>query len=147
KPGLELLLPLAKAHGVPLDELVGVPSGLDPRVHPKPMTLRGMTVIPLGRNPGSLQAFKLIMPAGPTDVEPDPGSHEGYHWLVGLTGRLRVVLGDGDMVLTAGEVAEFDTHLPHWFGHADGQPVEILSIVGPQGERFHVRARYRPDGR
>jgi hypothetical protein len=49
-----------------------------------------------------------------------------------------------DLVLTAGEVAEFDTHLPHWFGNADPQPVEYLSILGPQGERFHVRARYRP---
>jgi hypothetical protein len=54
------------------------------------------------------------------------------------------VLGDQDLVLTAGEVAEFDTHLPHWFGNADGQPAEFLSILGPQGERFHVRARYRP---
>ena len=24
---------------------------------------------------------------------------------------------------------------------ADGQPVELLSIIGPQGERMHVRAR------
>jgi transcriptional regulator with XRE-family HTH domain len=38
-----------------------------------------------------------------------------------------------------------DTHLPHWFGNADGRPVEFLSILGPQGERFHLsRARYRP---
>jgi transcriptional regulator with XRE-family HTH domain len=144
KPGLELLLPLAQAHGVPLDELVGAPAARDPRVHPKPMTMHGMTVVPLGRNPGGLQAFKFILPAGPSDVAPDPKSHEGYHWLYVLTGRLRVVLGDQDLVLTAGEVAEFDTHLPHWFGNADGQPAEFLSILGPQGERFHVRARYRP---
>lgn len=43
----------------------------------------------------------------------------------------------------AGEVAEFDTHLPHWFGNADRHPVEYLSILGPQGERFHVKAGYR----
>lgn len=52
------------------------------------------------------------------------------------------VLGDEDLVLTSGEVAEFDTHLPHWFGNADARPVEFLSILGPQGERFHVKARY-----
>jgi quercetin dioxygenase-like cupin family protein/DNA-binding XRE family transcriptional regulator len=143
KPGLELLLPLAQAHGVPLDELVDAPAR-DPRVYPKPMTMHGMTVIPLGRKPGGLQAFKFILPAGPADVVPDPKSHEGYHWLYVLTGRLRMVLGDQDFVLAAGEVAEFDTHLPHWFGHADDQPAEFLSILGPQGERFHVRARYRP---
>lgn len=51
---------------------------------------------------------------------------------------------DQDLVLVAGQVAELDTHLPHWFGNADAQPVEFLSILGPQGQRFHIRARYRP---
>ncbi|GHB54746.1 helix-turn-helix domain-containing protein [Streptomyces phaeochromogenes] len=145
KPGLELLLPLAKAYQMPLDELVGSPPGLDPRVYPQPFTRNGMTVIPLTRKPGGLQAFKQILPAGPTDREPDPRSHEGYHWLYVLNGRLRLVLADQDLVLTTGEVAEFDTHLPHWFGNADERPVEFLSILGPQGERFHIRARYRRD--
>ncbi|WP_255949241.1 helix-turn-helix domain-containing protein [Streptomyces odontomachi] len=146
KPGLELLLPLARAYQMPLDELVGAPASGDPRVYPQPITRHGMTVIPLTRKPGGLQAFKHILPAGLTDRDrdPDPRSHEGYHWLYVLNGRLRLVLGDRDLVLGAGEVAEFDTHLPHWFGNADARPVEFLSILGPQGERFHVRARYRP---
>ncbi|MBI0379587.1 helix-turn-helix transcriptional regulator, partial [Streptomyces albiflaviniger] len=38
KPTLELLLPLAKAYGVQLDELVGAPATGDPRVHPRPFT-------------------------------------------------------------------------------------------------------------
>lgn len=143
KPGLALLLPLARAYQVPLDDLVGAPASGDPRVYPRPTTHNGMTVIPLTRKPGGLQVIKQILPAGPTDREPDPRSHEGYHWLYVLDGRLRLVLGEQDMVLTAGEVAEFDTHLPHWFGNADARPVEILSILGPQGERFHIRARYR----
>ncbi|MEU8803747.1 XRE family transcriptional regulator [Spirillospora sp. NPDC048819] len=144
KPSLELLLPLARAYQMPLDELVGAPSDADPRVFPRPFTRNGMTVVPLTRKPGGLQAFKQILPAGPTDREPDPRSHEGYHWLYVLNGRLRLVLGDQDFVLTAGEVAEFDTHLPHWFGNADTRPVEFLSILGPQGERVHIKARYRP---
>jgi len=143
RPGLELLLPLAKAFQVPLDELVGAPASGDPRVYPRPTIHHGMTVIPLSRRPGGLQAYKQILPAGPTDLEPDPRSHEGYHWLYVLDGKLRLVLGDQDLVLTAGEVAEFDTHLPHWFGNAEPRPVEFLSILGPQGERFHLRARYR----
>ncbi|WP_067973500.1 helix-turn-helix domain-containing protein [Nocardiopsis trehalosi] len=144
RPGLELLLPLARAYRVPLDELVGAPASGDPRVYPRPFTRNGMTIIPLTRNPGGLQAFKQVLPAGPDDLEPDPRSHEGYHWLYVLNGRLRLVLGDRDLVLAAGEVAEFDTHLPHWFGNADAHPVEFLSILGPQGERFHIRARHRP---
>ncbi|OOC54834.1 MULTISPECIES: helix-turn-helix domain-containing protein [Nocardiopsis] len=146
KPGLELLLPLAKAYQVPLDELVGAPASGDPRVYPRPFSRNGMTVVPLTRKPGGLQVHKQILPAGLTDrLEPDPRSHEGYHWLYVLSGRLRMVLGDQDFVLGAGEVAEFDTHLPHWFGNADARPVEFLSILGPQGERFHIRARYRRD--
>ena len=31
----------------------------------------------------------------------------------------------------------------HWFGPAGDQPVEILSLLGPQGERIHVRAAPR----
>lgn len=145
RPGLELLLPLARAYRLPVDELIGAPADVDPRVHLQPMTHNGMTVVPLTRKPGGLQAFKHILPAGLTDGrEPDPRSHEGYHWLYILRGRLRVVLGDQDFVLTEGEVAEFDTHLPHWFGNADGRSVEFLSILGPQGERVHIRASYRP---
>ena len=72
---------------------------------------------------------------------PTPGTHEGYEWLYVLDGRLRLVLGEHDIILGPGEVAEFDTRVPHWFGCADDQPVEMLSIFGPQGERMHVRAR------
>lgn len=143
RPSLDLLLPLAAFYRVPLDELVGAPATGDPRLFPRPVTRNGMTVIPLTRRPGGLQVYKQILPAGPNDLEPDLRSHEGYHWLYVLNGRLRLVLGDQDLVLAPGEVAEFDTHLPHWFGNADTQPVEYLSILGPQGERFHLRARYR----
>ncbi|GHC85090.1 hypothetical protein GCM10007079_27660 [Nocardiopsis terrae] len=144
KPGLELLLPLAKVYQVPLDELVGAPDSGDPRVFPRPFTRNGMTVVPLTRKPGGLQAFKQILPPGPDEPLAEPRSHEGYHWLYVLNGRLRLILGDQDFVLAAGEVAEFDTHLPHWFGNGGAQPVEFLSLLGPQGERFHIRARYRP---
>ena len=36
RPTLELLLPLAEAYGVPLDDLVGAPATGDPRVHLRP---------------------------------------------------------------------------------------------------------------
>jgi mannose-6-phosphate isomerase-like protein (cupin superfamily) len=62
-----------------------------------------------------------------------------------ISGRLRLVLGEHDLVLPAGEAAEFDTRVPHWFGSAEGGAVEFLSIYGPQGERMHVRARSTRD--
>ncbi|MFD9888000.1 helix-turn-helix domain-containing protein [Amycolatopsis sp. NPDC059027] len=145
RPSLELLLPLAKAYGVPLDELVDAPSTGDPRVYPRPFKRHGMTIIPLTRRPGGVQSFKHIIPAGPDRREPDPRTHEGYEWLYVLNGQLRLVLGKHDFVLRAGEVAEFDTREPHWFGKVDERPVEFLSLFGPQGERMHVRARHRRD--
>ncbi|AEW99184.1 helix-turn-helix domain-containing protein [Streptantibioticus cattleyicolor] len=142
KPSLELLLPIAHAHQVPLDELVGAPPVGDPRVRLKPVR-RGddSTVVPLSQHPGGLQAFKMII--GRSGESPDPRSHEGYEWLYVLAGRLRLVLGEHDIVMKAGEVAEFDTRVPHWFGTADRTPVEVLSLFGPQGERMHVRAKPR----
>jgi mannose-6-phosphate isomerase-like protein (cupin superfamily) len=58
-----------------------------------------------------------------------------------LSGRLRLLLADLDLVMGAGEVAEFDTHTPHAFTSAGPGPVELLTLFGPQGERMHVRAR------
>ena len=140
RPTLELLLPLARAYGVTLDELVDAPPPGDPRVVLRPVTRFGMTVVPLTRRSGGIQAYKLVFPAG-DGGDPDPRTHEGYEWLYVLDGRLRVVLGDRDLVLGPGEAAEFDTRVPHWFGGAGDEPVEVLSLFGPQGERAHLRAR------
>lgn len=139
KPSLELLLPIARAHQVPLDELVGAPEVGDPRVRSKPIVRYGRTHWPLTRQPGGLQAFKVLEPQ--RSMAPEPRTHEGYEWLYVLSGRLRLVLGDHDVVLGPGEAAEFDTRVPHWFGSTGEGPVEFLSLFGPQGERMHVRAR------
>ncbi|SFF37220.1 transcriptional regulator, XRE family with cupin sensor [Actinacidiphila alni] len=136
---LELLLPLARAHQMPLDELVGAPEVGDPRVRAVPRKMEHMTVLPLTRQPGALQAYKMIIePGKPCDGQ---RTHEGYEWIYVLSGRLRLLLADKDLVMRAGEAAEFDTRLPHWFGPADDAPVEVLSLFGRQGERMHVRAR------
>jgi transcriptional regulator with XRE-family HTH domain len=141
RPTLELLLPLARAHGVTLDELVDAPPTGDPRVHLRPVSFNGMTMLPLTRRAGGIQAYKLVIPAGGHRTEPDLKAHEGYEWLYVLNGRLRVLLGDHDFVLAPGEAAEFDTRVPHWFGTLDSGPVEFLSLFGKQGERAHLRAR------
>jgi transcriptional regulator with XRE-family HTH domain len=141
RPTLELLLPLARAHSVTLDELVGAPFTGDPRIHLRPVARHGMTMLPLTRRAGGIQAYKLVIPASSARREPGPQTHEGYEWLYVLNGRLRLVLGEHDLVLTPGEAAEFDTRVPHWFGAADAEPVEFLSLFGRQGERAHLRAR------
>ncbi|GHH34002.1 helix-turn-helix domain-containing protein [Streptomyces candidus] len=144
RPSLELLLPISQAHQVPLDDLVGAPEVGDPRVRIKPRQVHGATVLPLTNRPGPLQTYKMILPVSRST--PDPRTHEGYEWLYVLSGRLRLVLGDRDMVLGPGEAAEFDTRLPHWFGSTGEGSVEVLSLFGRQGERMHVRAQPRSKG-
>ncbi|RKN16546.1 XRE family transcriptional regulator [Micromonospora musae] len=144
RPTLEQLLPLARAYGVTIDELVDAPPTGDPRINLRPIAAGdGATVLPLTRRPGGIQAYKFVLPAGDDDREPDLRTHEGYDWVYVLNGTLRLVLGEHDLVLRAGEAAEFDTRTPHWFGSTSAGPVEFLSLVGRQGERVHVRAAPR----
>jgi transcriptional regulator with XRE-family HTH domain len=139
RPSLELLLPLAQVYKVPLDDLVGAPDVGDPRIRLKPQRVKGRTVIPLTRQPGGMQAWKIVIPT--SKIRPELRAHEGHEWLYVLSGRMRLVLGDHDLVLGPGEVAEFDTQVPHWFGSTGDQPAEILSLFGRHGERMHVRAK------
>ncbi|MEU4805788.1 XRE family transcriptional regulator [Actinosynnema sp. NPDC023587] len=141
RPTLEQLLPLARAHGVTLDELVDAPPTGDPRISLRPIACGdGVTVLPLTRRPGGIQAYKFVLPRGDDAAEPDLRTHEGHDWAYVLNGTLRLVLGDQDLILSPGEVAEFDTRTPHWFGATSAGPVEYLSLIGRQGERVHVRA-------
>lgn len=144
RPTLEQLLPLARAYGVTLDELVDAPPTGNPRINLRPIPCAdGSTILPLTRRPGGIQAYKFVLPAGRDDAEPDLRTHEGYDWVYVLNGRLRLVLGEHDLVLEPGEAAEFDTRTPHWFAATSSGPVEYLSLIGKQGERAHVRAAPR----
>jgi len=137
RPTLELLLALSKAYRVPLDDLVAAPEVGDPRIRLKAGRVKGRIVIPLTRQPEGTQAWKIIIPASKT--RPEPRAHDGHEWIYVLSGRMRLLLGDKDWVLGPGEVAEFDTQVPHWFGSTGDSPAEILSIFSRPGERMNVR--------
>ena len=49
RPSLELRLPVALAHQIPLDDLVVAPEVGDPRVRFKPRSRNGRIVVPLTR--------------------------------------------------------------------------------------------------
>jgi transcriptional regulator with XRE-family HTH domain len=141
KPSLELLLPLAAVHHLPLDELVGTPPVGDPRVRLKPRTRNGRLVYPLTQQSSGMAVWKVVIPP---ERERKLRTHAGYEWLYVLSGEMQLILGEHDITMRAGEVAEFDTRLPHWFGPAGDEPVEILSVHGSLGQRMHVRAAPRP---
>jgi transcriptional regulator with XRE-family HTH domain len=137
RPTLELLLALSTAYRVPLDDLVAAPDVGDPRIRLKPDRVKGRIVIPLTRQPDGQQAWKIVIPAD--KVRPEPRAHDGHEWIYVLAGRMRLVLGEQDWVLGPGEVAEFDTQVPHWFGSTGAGSAEILSIFTRPGERMAVR--------
>ena len=144
KPTLELLLPLARAYQVALDDLVDAPATADPRVHGRPFEHDGVTMVPLTRAEGGLQSYKQVFPPRWPDAPPEQKVHDGYEWLYVLSGRLRLLLDRREFVLSAGEVVEFDTRVPHGFTNPFPEPAEVLTLFGPQGERMHVRARPKP---
>src|SRR5215210_7584903 len=140
KPSLELLLPLAELYHLPLDELVGSPAVGDPRVRSKVRTRNGRLVYPLTGPSSGMAVWKVVIPP---ERERKLRTHAGYEWLYVLSGEMRLILGEHDITMRAGEVAEFDTRMPHWFGPAGTESVEILSVHGSHGQRMHVRAAPR----
>jgi transcriptional regulator with XRE-family HTH domain len=132
---------LASALGVSADELLGAPPAQDPRIRSRPRRFEGLTLWPLTRRaPASgLHAFKIVIDATRTEPPDELRVHEGNDWLYVLEGRMRLLLGEDDLVVEPGEAVEFSTWTPHWFGAVDG-PVELIAILGPQGERVHLHA-------
>lgn len=145
RPTLDLLIPLARTHRVSLDQLIVAPATGDPRVHLTPLRRRtDSVVIPLTSYPGRVQVFKEVV--GP-HKEPRLVTHEGYEWLYVLAGRLRLLLGASERCLDPGDVAEFDTREPHWFGSADDKAVEVLHMFGPRGRPHAAPPAEHPDNR
>ncbi|MBB6439480.1 helix-turn-helix domain-containing protein [Streptomyces candidus] len=136
RPTLDLLIPLAQAHRVALDQLVTAPPTGDPRVHLKPRSREpGSVLVPLTQYPGRVQVFKQVL----AHREPRLVAHSGYEWLYVLAGELRLILGKRELILRPGQVAEFDTGEPHWFGPAHAEAVEILHLFGPHGDQAVIR--------
>ena len=137
RPTLELLLALSHVYRVPLDDLVGAPEEGDPRVRLRHGQVKGRTVIPLTRQPGGMQAWKIVIPT--SNATPAVRAHDGQEWICVLSGKMRFILAGEDTVLGPGDVAAFNTKVPHWFGSTGEEPAEILSIFGRPGERMSVR--------
>ncbi|MBE1491495.1 helix-turn-helix domain-containing protein [Plantactinospora soyae] len=139
RPSLDLLIPLARVYRVPLDDLVGAPPSGDPRIHPRPVRRHGMVHIPLTGQAAPVQAFKMVLPGRNPSTPIKQGAHGGYEWMYVLSGTLQLKIGSDLTTLVPGEAAEFDTRTPHGMASAGHDPVEILVLFSPQGERIHIR--------
>ena len=132
---LELLLPLTRELGIRIDDLLTQETP-DPRVRRPVIRRDGMVIAPLAPEGSSIATYKITYP--PRPEAPQPRVHDGYEWLYVLSGRLRLILGERELVLTRGEAAEFDTRTPHSISAAGSRPAQVISIFNQSGARMHT---------
>lgn len=138
--GLDVLVPLAGALGVGLEELLDGAADEDVVIRPVPDRQgdRAATTAVVWRlsRPGSpIAALKMRL--DPVARPPEQRVHPGHDWFFVLEGRVRLWLGDRELLVEAGEAAEFTTMTPHAFA-AEGAPAEVLVLFGRDGEHAHV---------
>lgn len=133
--GLDVLVPLARALGVDLDDLLATSSVDDVVLRPQPTEWAGGTMWPLSRPTSPLAAIKVRLE--PTLAPPEQRVHPGQDWLFVLEGRVLLLLGDRRIEVHAGEAAEFSTMTPHAVTALDG-PAEALMVFDRDGRGAHL---------
>lgn len=132
---LDVLLPLASALHVDLDALLDVRSDDDVVIRPEPSSAGERTTWMLSRPTGSTLAVKIRLE--PVSVPPEQAVHPGHDWFFVIEGRVRLLLGERDIVVGTGEAAEFATMTPHAVAAVDG-PAELIMIFDRDGQRAHI---------
>jgi len=132
---LDVLLPLARALQVDLDALLDVRSDDDVVIRPAPNSTRDRTTWMLNRPTGSMTVVKMRLT--PARRAPEQRVHPGHDWLFVIEGQVRLLLGEREIAVEAGEAAEFATMTPHAFA-AVGGPAELIMIFDRDGQRAHV---------
>lgn len=132
---LDILVPLAKALDVDLDQLLDVRSDDDVVIRPTPHRSGKRTTWMLTRPTGSTLAVKMRIE--PTRAAEQQRVHPGHDWIFVITGRVRLRLGEREITVQAGEAAEFNTMTPHALAAID-RPAELIMIFDRDGLHAHV---------
>jgi len=137
---LDVLLPMAKALHIDLDVLLDVRNDDDVVIRPTPDRSGKRTTWLLSRPTSSTSALKVRLE--PTRTPMEQRVHPGHDWFFVLEGRVRLSLGDREVMVEAGEAAEFATMTPHAFS-AVGGPAEVIMIFDRDGKHAHLHERTR----
>ncbi|ABP53640.1 helix-turn-helix domain protein [Salinispora tropica CNB-440] len=137
---LDVLLPLAAALHVDLDSLLDVRNDEDVVIRPMPDRGGERTTWMLSRPNGRTIALKVRLE--PTRKTLEQRVHPGHDWFFVLEGRVCLSLGDREIIVEAGEAAEFSTMTPHAFSAIDGT-AELIMIFDRDGEHAHLRESSR----
>lgn len=136
---IDHLAALARALETSVDEILAEETGDDVVIRPtKGSFADGILFWPLTRpnDPSGRTVAKMRLPA--SKRRPDPRVHPGRDWFYVLSGTARLLLGEREHLVEAGQAAEFDTMTPHWIAGFGG-PVEVLTIFDHHGEQAHLR--------
>jgi transcriptional regulator with XRE-family HTH domain len=131
---LDVLLRLARALQVGVETLLDVTDDADVVIRPVANSRGDRTTWMLGRATSNTIAFKVRVEPG---TMPETRVHPGHDWFFVLDGRIRLQLGEREVLVEAGEAAEFATMTPHAFAAVDG-PAELIMIFDREGQRAHV---------
>jgi transcriptional regulator with XRE-family HTH domain len=135
---LDQLVPIARALGTTLDQLVEPGEEAGVVIRPEPVHTPGMTTWLLSRE-RSLNGVSVakVRITGERPVGPDQlRVHPGHDWFTVLSGTAELHLGDRVVLVPEGSAAQFSTMTPHMIA-AHGAAVEILTILDHDGERAH----------
>jgi quercetin dioxygenase-like cupin family protein len=137
---LDQLIPIARALGTTIDQLVESGDDGDVVIRPQRDEARGKTtwlLTPRERGPHGVTVAKMrVAKAEPLAASGQLRVHPGRDWFTVLSGTARLQLGERTILVEAGQAAEFSTMIPYAFGAHDG-PVEVLCIFDPAGEQAH----------
>lgn len=134
---LDVLAPIARALNTTIDDLIDT-SGDDGDVviRPERCDLHRVTRWQLSRNRGPNGVSVVKMRLEPLDTLPDLAVHPGRDWFFVLSGTVRLLLGEREILVHAGHAADFATMTPHAFT-AHLKPAELISILDNDGHQAH----------
>jgi len=132
---IDVLVALARGLDVDVGTLLDVPVDDEVVIRPTPTRRDGATVWHLSQPTSRTVVTKMRLE--PAARRRPPKLHPGNDWFFVLSGRVRLELGGRELVVAAGEAAEFSTMTPHAFDAID-EPAEILMVFDADGRRAHL---------
>ncbi|WP_040492252.1 helix-turn-helix domain-containing protein [Ilumatobacter nonamiensis] len=131
----DVLIPLARELHVSVDELVATDEPADVVIRPEPQHSPGVTRWQLSRPGSPMVAVKMRFEPGAH--RPEPQVHPGHDFMFVLDGTVRLTLGERELVVNAGESAEFSTMTPHCVAAID-RPADVLMVLDRAGAESHL---------
>ena len=136
---IDQLVPIARALGTSLDQLVEPVGADDVVIRPRRDVSRDAVtwMLTRGDEPHGLAVAKMRITR--TRPRRELRVHPGYDWFTVLSGTVRLQLGDRDILVEAGQAAQFSTMAPHAITGYEG-PAELIVIFDRDGRRAHLDA-------